>query len=91
MASCSGLRRELGTAGLHTSNVATRLAARMSTMQPRFRCYQVIDLDQDVAATELRLSAVDPGGGGQVRQKAHAHSSCLRERVHPSIDLGWEF
>lgn len=54
-------------------------------------CYQVVDLDQDGAATELRLGAVDLGRGGQVRQKVYAHSSCLRERVHPSIDFWWEF
>lgn len=54
-------------------------------------CYQVIDLDQDAAATELRLGAVDPARGGDVKQKAYAHSACLRERVHRSIDLWWEF
>lgn len=53
-------------------------------------CYEVIDLDQDAAATELRLGAVDLARGGDVRQKAYAHSSCLRERVHQSIDLWWE-
>ncbi|MGW4610285.1 hypothetical protein ACWENS_44770, partial [Streptomyces sp. NPDC004532] len=53
-------------------------------------CYRSIDLDQDGAATELRLGALDSGRGGQVRQKAYAHSTCLRERVHPSIDLWWE-
>ncbi|KUJ36872.1 hypothetical protein ADL25_31125 [Streptomyces sp. NRRL F-5122] len=53
-------------------------------------CYQAIDLDQDGAATELRLGAVDSGRGGEVRQKVYTHSTCLRERVHPSIDLWWE-
>ncbi|MFC5909251.1 hypothetical protein [Streptacidiphilus monticola] len=53
-------------------------------------CSRVIDLGQDGAATVLRLGPVDPGPGGQVRQRAYAHSSCLRERVHPSIDLWWE-
>ncbi|MFE5487486.1 hypothetical protein [Streptomyces sp. NPDC056527] len=54
-------------------------------------CYQVIDLDQDGAATELRFGAVDPVRGGAVRQQAYSHSNCLRERVHPNIDLWFEF
>ncbi|GAA3480007.1 hypothetical protein [Streptomyces yanii] len=54
-------------------------------------CYQIIDLDQDRAATALVLAAVDPERGGHVRQKAYSHSGCLRERVDPNVDLWWEF
>lgn len=53
-------------------------------------CYLIIDLDQDEGATVLRLGAVDPARGGDVRQRVYSHSSCLRERVDPSIDLWWE-
>ncbi|MFD5344815.1 hypothetical protein ACFWJY_13880 [Streptomyces anulatus] len=54
-------------------------------------CYQVIDLDQDGAATKLRLGAVDLVRGDTVRQQTYSHSNCLRERVHPNIDLWFEF
>ncbi|MBJ6636822.1 hypothetical protein H4K36_00540 [Streptomyces sp. DHE7-1] len=54
-------------------------------------CWQVIDFNQDRAATEIRLGAVDLARGGTVRQQAYSHSSCLRERVHPHIDLWFEF
>ncbi|MFG2479548.1 hypothetical protein [Streptomyces fagopyri] len=50
----------------------------------------IIDLDQDPGATELKLGAVDPARGGDVRQWAYSHSNCLRERVHANIDLWWE-
>ncbi|WUS95164.1 hypothetical protein OHA46_00030 [Streptomyces sp. NBC_00708] len=53
-------------------------------------CYQVIDLDQDGAATKLRLGAVDPVRGGVMRQQVYSHSDCLREQVHPNIDLWFE-
>ncbi|MEU9089747.1 hypothetical protein [Streptomyces sp. NPDC048428] len=53
-------------------------------------CYLIIDLDEDQGATQLRLAAVDPARGGDVRQWAYSHSSCLRERVHANIDLWWE-
>ncbi|WP_418955311.1 hypothetical protein [Streptomyces tritici] len=54
-------------------------------------CGRIVDLAQDAAATELRLGAVDPARGGDVRQRAYAHSACLRARVHPDIDLWFEF
>ncbi|MFG3102953.1 hypothetical protein ACGFZL_20890 [Streptomyces sp. NPDC048182] len=53
-------------------------------------CFRTVDLAQDRATTALLLGAVDPERGGHVRQKAYAHSTCLRDRVDPNIDLWWE-
>ncbi|WP_329448829.1 hypothetical protein OG906_37795 (plasmid) [Streptomyces sp. NBC_01426] len=48
----------------------------------------MVDLEQDMEAQELRLGLAH---SGNARQLVYSHSSCLRERIHPNMDLWWEF
>jgi hypothetical protein len=50
-------------------------------------CTLRIRLTEDPRAMEVRLFPLD---GGKGRQTLYTHSSCLRERLDPSIDLWWE-
>ncbi|WP_406134059.1 hypothetical protein [Streptomyces zaomyceticus] len=51
-------------------------------------CWLIVDLEQDGEAQELRLGLAR---SSEVRQLVYSHSSCLRERIHPNMDLWWEF